>query len=163
MQLHYQKISENQRNCRRNVILSLILSVYTDRPLLSVIITDIIDSAGNGIYRILKSWNSVMTWNFFSRVYRRNDRGIQTRFSIQWRDPFAVGITDGTCPSVIPLIKANIYTLCRLSPPLFLLFLPHPNSPLPNCNHLSQLSPSSQHKHSSFLYFCTWSQHPFSD
>jgi len=44
----------------------------------------------------------------------------------------------------------------------FSSFFPIP--PLPSqttANHPSQLSPSSQHKHSSFLYFCTWSQHLF--
>jgi len=111
-----------------------------------------------------------MTCNFFRRFYRWNDRGIQTRISIQWRDPFTVRITDGytdrTCPSKIPSVKANISTICRLSPPLFLLLLPHPNSPLSNCKQPPtplKVSPSSQHKHPSFLYFCTWSQHPFFD
>jgi hypothetical protein len=126
-----------------NIILSLILSVYTNRTLLSVIITDDIDFIGhvvgmtNEIYRILKKRNSLMTWNFFRWFYRRNDRGIQIGISVQWRDPFTIRITDGytnkTCLSVIPSVKANISTLCRLSPPLFLLLLPHHNSPLLNC------------------------------
>jgi hypothetical protein len=110
-----------------DIIPSLILSVYTDRLLLSVIIAD-------GIYRILKRSNDVMTWNFFKWCYRQNDRGIQIGISVQWRGPFIVRITDETCLLVIPSVKANIYTLCWLSPPLFLLFLPHPDSSLPNCN-----------------------------
>jgi len=110
----------------------------------------------------LKSYNGVMTWIFFRRFYRRNDRGIQTGISVQWCNTFTGGITDGTCPSVIPSVKVNIYPLCRHSLPLFLLLLPHPTSPLPNCSQPPiPTLPSSQHKHSSFLYFCTWSQHPF--
>jgi hypothetical protein len=64
--------------------MSLILSVYIDRPFSSVIITDGIESVGNtvGIYRFLKSCNGVMTWIFFIRFYRRNDRGIQIGISV---------------------------------------------------------------------------------
>ena len=128
-------------------------SVYTDGLILSVYTDRIADR----IYRILKRRNNVMTWNFFRRFYRQNDQGIQTGISVQWCDAFTVRITDGytdrTYPSVIPSIKANISTLCRLFPPLFLLLPPHPNSPPSQTatNHPSQLSPSSQHKHSSFF------------
>jgi len=101
---HYQKIGENQWNYRRiffrwflpmDIILSLLLPVYTDRPLLTVIITDGIDSVGDAIgpsvyidriadriYRILKRRDSVMTGNCFRCFYRRNDREIQTRISV---------------------------------------------------------------------------------
>jgi hypothetical protein len=162
------------------------LSVYTDKPLLSIIITDGIDSIcntvdiyrqttsgrrlvytdgllssvytdhiANGIYRILKRWNSVMTWSFFKRFYRWNDRGIQTGIFVQWRGPFTVrmtdGYTDGTCSLMIPSVIAKIYPLCRLSPPLFLLLLPHPNSPLPNSppllNTSTQVSYTFVHGH----------------
>jgi len=108
--------------------------------------------------------------DFFRWFYRRNYRGIQTGIVVQWRATFTSGITDGytdgNVPSVIPSVKASIYPLCRHSLPLFLLLLPlllpHPTSPLPNCSQppIPTLS-SSQHKHSSFLYFFTWSQHPF--
>jgi hypothetical protein len=104
-------------------------SIYTDGISPSVY-TDYIT---NEIYIILKRWNDVMTLDFFRWFYRRNDREIQTGISVQWRGPFTVRITDRTCLSVIPSVKTNIYPLYRLSPPLFLL-LPHPNSPLPNCN-----------------------------
>jgi hypothetical protein len=39
-------------------------------------------------------------------------------------------ITDRSSPSVIPTAKVNIWPLCRPSPPIFLLLLPHPNFPL---------------------------------
>jgi hypothetical protein len=124
----------------------------------------------DGIHRILKQINSLMTWNFFRRFYRWSDRRIQTGISVQLYDPFTIRLTDGytdrMCPSVIPLVKANKSTLCRLCPPLFLLLLPHPNFPLPNCKQPPtplKIFLFSQHKHSSFLYFCTWSQHSFSD
>ena len=107
---------------------------YTDRPFLYT------DRIADGIYIILKKRNSVMTWNFFRWFYRWNDQGIQTGISVQWHGPFTItitdGYTDGTWPLVIPSVKANIYTLCRLSPPLFLLLLPRANSPLPNYNQL---------------------------
>jgi hypothetical protein len=55
------------------------------------------------------------------------------------------GITNKISPSVIPSVKVNTSPLCRPSPPLFLLLLPHPNSPLPNCKQPPPLkiSPSS--------------------
>ena len=99
-------------------------SIYTDGISPSVY-TDYIT---NEIYIILKRWNDVMTWDFFRWFYRWNNREIQTGISVQWRGPFTIRITDGTCLSVIPSVKTNIYPLYRLSPPLFLL-LPHPNSP----------------------------------
>jgi len=143
-----------------------IRSVYTNRILSSVYFNQIADK----IHRILKQRNNLMMWNLFRRFYWWNDRMIQTGIFVQWYSPFTVRLTDGytdrTCPLVIPSVKANKPTLCQLSPPLFLLLPPHPNSPLPNCKQPPtplKISPFSQHKHSSFLYFCTWSQHPFSD
>jgi len=109
---------------------SAIRSVYTEGRILSVYT----DRIADGLYRFLKSCNNVMTWIFFIWFYRRNDWGIQTEISVQWRGTVTCGLTDGTCPLMIPSVKANIYSLCRLSLPLFLLLLPHPNSPLPNCS-----------------------------
>jgi len=100
----------------------------------------------------LERCNDVVTWSFFRRFYRRNDRGIQTEIVVQWRGTF----TNGMYPSVILSVKATIYTpLCRHSLPLFLLLLlSHPTSPLPNCSQppIPTLN-YSQHKYSSFLYF----------
>jgi hypothetical protein len=71
------------------IIPSLILSVYTD------LIAD-------GLYRFLKSCNSVMMWIFFRWFYRRNDRGIQIEISVQWHGTVTGGLIDGyidgTCP-----------------------------------------------------------------
>jgi len=104
--------------------------------------------------------------DFFKRFYQWNYWGIQTGIAVHRRgtstNRITDGYTDGMCPLVIPSVKASIYPLCRHSLPLFLLLLPHPTSPLPNCSQPPiPTLPSSQHKHSSFLYFCTWSQHPF--
>jgi len=134
------------------------LSVYTDR-------------IADELCRFLKSCNGVMTLIFFRWFYRQKDRGIQTGISIQWRDTVTDGLTDGYIDgiflSVIPSVKANIYPLCDSLFLYFSFFFPFffliPTLPSQTiANHLSQLSPSSQHKHSSFLYFCTWSQHSFS-
>jgi hypothetical protein len=141
---------------------SAIRSVYTDGIILSVYINRI----AIGIYRILKRSNDVMTWNFFRWFYQRNDREIQTRISVQWRGPFTVGITDREYRRHLFINDSigksqYIHTLPTLS------FSISPSiSTLPSqiaTNHPSQLSPSSQHQHSSFLYFHTWSQHPFFD
>jgi hypothetical protein len=98
-----------------------------------------------GIYRqnyrrnIQNLIKKAVRWHraFCMRFYRWNHWGIQTRISVQWRDQFSVrianGITDRMNPSVIPSAKVNILPLCWPSPPIFLLLLPHPNSPLPNC------------------------------
>jgi len=105
--------------------------------------------------------------DFFRWFYRWNYRGIQIGIAVQRRGTSISRITDGytdrTCPSVIPSVKASIYWLCWHSLPLFLLLLPlllphhpHPTSPLPNCSQPPiPTLPSSQHKYSSFLYFCT--------
>ena len=96
------------------------------------------DRIADRLYRFLKSCNGVMTWIFLKWFYRWNDRGIQTGISIQWCSTFTGRLSNGTCPSLIPSVKTNIYPLCWLSLPLFLFLLPllllHPNSPLPNCS-----------------------------
>jgi len=101
------------------------LSVYTDR-------------IADGSCRFLKSCNGVITLIFFRWFYRRKDWGIQIGISVQWRGTVTGGLTDGytdrTFMSVIPSVKTNIYPFCRLSLSLFLLLLPHPNSPLSNCS-----------------------------
>ena len=111
-----------------------------------------------GIYRrhrrrreiFFENCNSGMTWIIFRRIYRRKYRGIQTRTAKQGRVANTGGITDGIFPSVIPSEKP-VYTgsadTLSSSLPLFLLLLPHPTSPLPNCSQppISTL-PSSQHK-----------------
>ena len=65
-------------------------------------------------------------------------------------------ITDRIHPSVSLSAKVNIWALCRPLPPLFLLLLPHPNSPLLQTTSppSKKTSPSSQHKKSYFLKFC---------
>jgi len=133
---------------------SAIRSVSTDeiRPL---VYTDRIADERYSFFGKLQRCDDM---DFFKQFYGQNYWGIQTGIVVQWRGTS----TGGTCPSVIPSVKASIYPLCRHSLPLFLLLLPHPTSPLPNCSQPPVLTlPSSQHKHSSFLYFCTWSQHPF--
>jgi hypothetical protein len=99
---------------------SVIPAVYTGR---------IID----GIFRIKKR---TVRWrgSFCMWFYRRNHRGIQIGISVQSHDRFTVRmadkITDRSSSSVIPSAKLNNWPLCRPSPPIFLLLLPHPNSPL---------------------------------
>jgi len=107
-----------------------------------------------------------VTWPIHHLKCRRNHRGIQTRSSVQWRALFTVrmadGLTDGIILSVSLLVKVNIYPLCRPSPFLFLLLLPHPNSPL-----LQSTSPQKK----IFLFSAQqviflevlWSQHPCFD
>jgi hypothetical protein len=130
------------------IIMSLLLSVYTDRQYQSEIrsvYTEKIcpsvytDRIADGLYSFFEKLQRCDEVDFFFRqFYRRNDRGIQTGISVQWRGTVTSGLTggytDGTCPSVNASVKANIYPLCRHSLPLFLLLLPHPNSPLPNCS-----------------------------
>jgi len=56
---------------------------------------------------------------------------------------------------VNPSTKVNICPLCRPSPLLFLLLLPHPNSPLlQTTSPQKKKSLSSQHNKSYFLKFC---------
>jgi hypothetical protein len=149
-----------------NIIPSLSLSVYTDRPFSSAIrsvytkgrvLSVYTDCIANKLYRFLKSCNGVMTWIFFRWFYRRNDRGIQIRISVPWCGTVTGGLTDRTCPSVIPSVKANIYPLCRLSLPLFPLLLPLPNYNQPPIPILPLFSTQAL----KFLILCTWSQHQF--
>ena len=75
-----------------------------------------------------------VTWPIHRSNCRWNHRGIQTGISVQWRALFTVRmadrLTDGIRPLVSPSAKVNIWPPCRPSPPLFLLLLPYPNSPL---------------------------------
>ena len=109
----------------------IIQSVYTDRILRSIYPMELQTK-----YSEFKKKNG-SRGTFYKRFYQWNHWGIQTRISMQWRDQFSVrivdGITDRNSPSVIPSTKVNISPLSRLSPPLFLLLLPRPNSPIPNC------------------------------
>jgi hypothetical protein len=106
--------------------------VYTNQIILSIYIYEITD----GIFRIKKK---TVRWHgsFCGRFYWRNYWGIQTGIFVEWRDQFTIKIadeiSDRSSPSVIPSAKMNISPLCRPSPPLFLILLHHPNSPLPNC------------------------------
>jgi hypothetical protein len=72
--------------------------------------------------------------DFFRWFYRRNDQGIQTGISVQWRgtvtNELTNGYTNGNFPLVIPSVKANVYPLYRLSHPLFSFFFPIPTLPL---------------------------------
>jgi len=81
----------------------------------------------------------------------------------RWNDQWKVSIGDSIGKSqymlTLPTLSSSVspsFSPSHLSP------LPSPLSPpLPNYNQTSiPTLPSSQHKHSSFLYFCTWSQHP---
>jgi len=142
--------------------MSAIRSVYANGILLSVYT----DRSADGLYSFFGKLQRCDDMDFFRWFYQWNDWGIQTGILVEWRETITSGITDGytngTCPSVLPSVKVNIYPLCRHSLPLFLLLLPHPTSPFPNCRQPPiPTLPSSQHKHSSFLYFCTWSQHTF--
>ena len=116
--------------------------------------------------RDLKRQLRTVTWPVHRLKCRRNYRGIQNGRSVRWRVLFAVRIadrlTDRICPSVKPSEKVNICPLCRPSPPLFLLLLPHPNSP-----QLQTTTPPKK----IFLFSAQqviflevlWSQHPCSD
>jgi len=81
-----------------------------------------------------KSQLRTVTWPIHRLTCRRNHRGIQNEISVQWRALFTVrianGITDEIIMSVNPSAKVNICPFYRLSPPVFLLLLPNPNSPL---------------------------------
>ena len=108
----------------------------------------------------LESCNGVMTLIFFP-------------------DDFIGGMTEGFKPgspysdvAQSPMgIPRNVFVVDSIGNSQYILTLPtlyfsffFPIPPLPSrtaTNHPSQLPPSSQHKHSSFLYFCTWSQLPF--
>jgi len=159
--------------------LFIILSVYTDRNIRSVVTNEIMDE----MFKIKKKavrWCEgflgwflptesprdsklqlhTVTWPIHCLKCRRNHRGFQNGSFVWWRALFTVRIvdriTDEIIPSVNPSTKVNISLLCRPSPPLFLLFLPHPNSP--NCKQLAlqkkKKTPSSQHNKSYFLKSC---------
>jgi hypothetical protein len=74
-----------------------------------------------------------VTWPIHQWKCRWNHRGIQNGSSVRWRALFTVrradGITDRIVSSVKPSTKVNISLLYQPSPPLFLLLLPHLNSP----------------------------------
>ena len=98
---------------------------------------------------------------FAGHFCRRNHRGIQNDRSVRWRVTFAVRIADRLTnkilPSLKPLENVNTCPLYQSSPPLFLLLLPHLNSPhLQTTSHPLQKkkSPSSQHNKLYFLKFC---------
>ena len=157
---------------------SVIPPVYTDGHIRSVFV----DGMTDGIFRIKKKSGS-LTWRFLRVILptesprdskrqlrtltwpihrlkcQRNHREIQTGISVQWRALFIVriadGITNGIILSVNPSVKVNICQLCGPSPPLFLLLLSHPNSPLlQTTSPPKKRSPSSQHNKSYFLKFC---------
>ena len=122
--------------------------VYTD-GIRSSVYTDWITDE---IYKIWREkmvwWRGGFCWQFY--------RGIQTGVSVQWHDQFTVRITDGIIekmsPLVIPSTKVNISPLCRPSPPLFLLLLFHPNSPLPNCKQLPPQKKFSSSQQKSYFF-----------
>jgi hypothetical protein len=98
------------------------LSVYTD---------DIID----GIYRIKKKRFDdveIFAGDFSDRITEGCKPGSPYSDVTNSSSAFD-GITNRSIPSVIPSVKVNISPLYQPSPPLFLLLLPHRNSPLPNC------------------------------
>jgi hypothetical protein len=70
-----------------------------------------------------------VTWLIHRWKCRRNHQGIQNDSSVRWCALFIVRLADGIVPSVKPSAKVNISPLQRPSPPLFLLLLPHLNSP----------------------------------
>jgi len=74
-----------------------------------------------------------VTWLIHRWKCRCNHRGIQNGSSVWWRALFTVRladeITDGIVMSVKSSTKVNISPLQRPSPPLFLILLPHLNSP----------------------------------
>jgi hypothetical protein len=86
-----------------------------------------------------------VTWPIHHLNCWQTHRGIQTGISVQCRDLFTVRMGDGIHQSA----KVNIWPPCRPSPPLFLLLLPHPNSPLLQTTSPlpppKKKSPSSQH------------------
>jgi len=117
----------------------------------------------------LERCNGVVTWSFFRRFYRRNDRGIQIEIAVQWHGTITNGITDGMYLSMIPSVKTIIYApsadtlfLC------FSFFFFSPSSSFPS--HLSppKLQPTT-HLNSplfstqalKFLIPCTWSKYSF--
>ena len=157
------------------IIPSQHLSVYTDRKYPSAIrsvYTDEISSLvytnriTDRLYSFLECCNGVMTWIFFQTLIQTEwprdsnlDLRIVTWHIHRWnhrrvyRWKVSVGDSIGKSQYIPSADTLFLY---------FSFFFPIP--PLPSqtaANHPSQLSPSSQHKHSSFLYFRTWSQHLF--
>ena len=138
-----------------DTILFIIQSVYTDEILRSIYPMELQTKYSEFKKKKTVCWRGT----FYGRFYQWNHWGIQTWISMQWRDQFSVrivdGITDRNSPSVIPSTKVNISPLSRLSPPLFLILLPRPNSLIPNCKQPppKKKSLSSQHK-VYFFKFC---------
>jgi hypothetical protein len=133
--------------------LSVIPPVYTDEHIQSVFTDGMTDrkfrikkKSGSLTWRFLrvilptelprdsKRQLRTVTWPFHRLKCQRNYQGIQTKISVQWCALFTVRIanelTDRIMSLMNPSVKVNICPLCRPSPPLFLLLLPHPNSPL---------------------------------
>jgi len=134
-------------------------SVYTDGNITSVYT----DRVADGVY----SLSGNMQWRGdVRRFYRRNDRGIQTKISVQWCDTVTDKIINGSKPSVIPSEKP-LYTH-RSADTLFLCFSffffpipPLPSqtaAPLPNCSHTHPNSPLFSTR---ALNIRTWSQYPY--
>jgi hypothetical protein len=113
-----------------------------------------------------KSQLRTVTWPIHRLTCRRNHRGIQNEISVQWRALFTVrianGITDEIIMSVNPSAKVNICPFCRLSPPVFLLLLPNPNSPLLQTTTPPKKISLFSAQQVIFLEVL-WSQHPCSD
>jgi len=113
-----------------------------------------------------KSQLRTVTWPIHRLTCRRNHRGIQNEISVQWRALFTVrianGITDEIIMSVNPSAKVNICPFYRLSPPVFLLLLPNPNSPLLQTTTPSKKISLFSAQQVIFLDVL-WSQHPCSD
>jgi len=87
-----------------------------------------------------------VTWPIYHQNYRR-----------VYQQDVSVGDSIGKSQYIhtLPTLSSSISpssSPSQLSPPK-----------LQTTTHPLKISPSSQHKHSSCLYFCTWSQHPFSD
>jgi len=110
----------------------------------------------------LESCNGVMTWIFSDDFTDGMTEGLKPRSPYSDVALSPADYTDKHVLLGIPSVKVNKYPCSDTLFLYFSFFFPIP--PLPSqtvANHPSQLSPSSQHQHSSFLYFCTWSQHPF--
>jgi len=113
-----------------------------------------------------KSQLRTVTWPIHRLTCRRNHREIQNEISVQWRALFTVrianGITDEIIMSVNPSAKVNICPFYRLSPPVFLLLLSNPNSPLLQTTTPSKKISLFSAQQVIFLDVL-WSQHPCSD
>jgi hypothetical protein len=77
---HYQKTSKNQRNYRRKYY----VGNYYQRNKFRLKICWYIPTVSPTDYTFcLERCNGVVTWSFFRRFYRRNDRGIQIDIVVQ--------------------------------------------------------------------------------